>query len=159
MPVQHLLQIVETHQSTRPERDTRPSWLTGFIDAAADVFEPFSGMGRVGFDCRFSEDCWTVGLYLGGTEIVGGKDDGRTQHADYEFDLKQCLDYFTEVEEICWNVFPGVADDGDGRPDPSFLAIRGRVDENPLQLKIYSRPPAGASPGLRQYPDGRQEPV
>ena len=97
MPVKHLLKQAETYRSQRAARDTRPQWVTEFINEAAELFTPVTGVGRVGFDCHLAEDCWVVAMYLGSTEVVGGKDDGHSRHTDFEFDLLELAGRFTEI--------------------------------------------------------------
>jgi len=158
MPVKHLLQQVEIYRSTRAHRDSRPQWVSEFVDATADLFEPLIKTGRVGFDCQPADDCWIVGLYLGSTEIVGGCDDGQSQHTDFQFDLLRLLELFGDVVRFQWSVFPDHPD-SDGLPASSFVTVEGCVDGNPILLQLYSVPPAEAGPGFLQYLDGHRDPV
>lgn len=136
----------------------RPDWLTTFIENVAELFEPVDDEGRVGFDCHLLDEGWTVSLYLGGTEIVGGPRDGQTQFAGFQFDLLPLLDRFSDIERFRWSVFPDGADEPNATA-LSFVTIEGRFQENWLRLRIYAAPPADAGPGFRQFPDGRREPA
>jgi hypothetical protein len=156
--VRHLLKQVEIYKSKRSQRDVRPEWVTAFIDEVAELFDPVADEGRVGFDCHLSEEGWSVGLYLGGTELVGGPRDGQSQHAGFQFDLLPLLDRFSEIERFRWSVFPEGREEGDATA-LSFVTIEGRVRDNRLRLRIHSIPPADAGPGFRQFPDGRCEPA
>ena len=158
LPVQHLLKQVQIYKSQRNQRGARPDWLTAFIEDVAELFEPVDEEGRVGFDCQLVEDGWTVGLYLGGTEIVGGPRDGGSQHAGFQFELLTLLDRFSDIERFRWSVFPDCGEEPDATA-LSFVTIEGRVQENWLRLRIYSVPHADAGPGFRQFPDGRREPA
>lgn len=158
LPVQHLLKQVEIYRSKRSQRDVRPDWLTAFIDAIAELFEPVEDDGRVGFDCHPGEDGWTVGVYLGRTEIVGGPDDGQSRYAGFRFDLLPLLEQFSEIERFRWSAFPDGGEDEDAAL-LSFVTIEGCVQDQSLRLRICAIPPADAGPGFRQYPDGRREPA
>jgi len=157
IPVKHLLKQLETDRPNRERRDVRPQWVSDFIDAAAQLFEPLSDVGRVGFDCQLIDDRWMVGLYLGRTEIVGGKQDGQTCCNAFQFALLPLLELLTEVEHCSWNVIPDPLSDGP-RPD-SFLTVEGMIDGNPIHLHIDSVPPPDAGPGIRAFPDGHVEPA
>jgi hypothetical protein len=158
IPVRHLLKQVDIYRANRDKRDARPEWVTAFIDNVADLFEPMFDDGRVGFDCQPIEDRWIVGMYLGGTEIVGGCDDGQFQHTDFQFDLMQLTELFSQVDELQWSAFPH-RPDGDQMPASSFITVEGRVGEHAIRLQLYSVPPTDAGPALRQYQDGRCTPV
>lgn len=157
IPVNHLLKQLETYRTNRAQRDVRPQWVSDFIDAAAQLFEPFSDVGRVGFDCQLTEDCWNVDLYLGRTEIVGGKQDGQVRSNGFRLDLLPLLELLTEVDHCSWNVIPDPQSEGE-LPD-SFLTVEGTIDGQPIRLQVDSVPPPDAGPGIRAFPDGRIEPA
>lgn len=158
MPVQHLLKQVEISRSQRSQRDVRPDWLTELVNDVAELFEPLVDVGRVGFDCQCSENGWLVGLYLGSTEMVGGKEDGRTRHISFEFDLLGLIERFDAVDEFCWSALPTYADD-ENSMSRSFVTVVGSVQDKAVRLQIFSAPPEEAGPGLRRYPDGNLKPV
>ena len=72
MSIEELLEQMEQYRLRREQRDCRPEWLKGFIQQASSLFEPLTHVGRVGYACQFDERGWTVCMYLGTTEIVGG---------------------------------------------------------------------------------------
>lgn len=153
--IQHLLKKLET-DGPRPRRDRRPDWVTDLINHAAELFEPFTEIGRVGFDCRFREGAWEIALYLGSAELIGGKDDGHVQVVDFQFDLARLVELIQPVEKFVWNAIParpGI----DGPPDRSLIAIQGLHDGNRVHLHVYGTPPDEAGPGLRFFEDGRWE--
>ena len=158
MPVRHLLRQVEIYRSKREQRDSRPDWLTQFIEEAADLFEPLDDAGRVGFDCQLVEDRWVVEMYMGGTEIVGGPNDGEIRHAVFQLDLHAMLNRFEEVDRFRWNCIPESLDEDEGTPRSSVM-IDGRTGGNALRLHVYSFPPEDAGPGFREFEDGRVEPA
>lgn len=155
LPVQHLLKQVETYRARRDSRRATPAWVADLIGKVADLFEPLTEDGRVGYESQWTDDGWILGVYLGGTEIVGGPKDGTCRPSDFHFDLLPLLDLFTDIERLRWNAFP----QGSGPHGSSLVMVAGRIDEQPVRLRIYAAPPPGAKPGFRQFPDGRREPV
>ena len=154
MPIRHLLKQVEIFKQTRANRDVRPDWVTRFIDEVADLFDPMTEVGRVGFDCRMDEDCWLVGLFLGSTEIIGGPDDGQSHYTNFQFDLMGLLDKFSSIERLDWHSLPHPEQTEDPNLG-SYVTIDGHIDQNRLRLDIRSIPPETAGPGFKVYPDGR----
>lgn len=158
MPVKHLLKHLESYRNRRNNRDIRPAWVTQFVNNAAELFEPIDDVGRVGFDCQVADDCWEVALYLGSTEIVGGKEDGQFRFSGFDFDLRALIGQFHEVE----NIQLATSDDG-GDDSPSVLRsnvmIEGRIDDNRIRVRVHSIPPGDVGPGLRRHVDGRCDPV
>ena len=152
--VQHLLKQLEHHQRDRRNRQRRPEWLSVFVHQTAALFEPMTGVGRVGSQCEYTDDGWDARLYLGMTEIVGGKDDGHSQLIGFELDFVRLRESFTRLDEFRWNV--GAAENGS---NSSFITLRGFVDHNKVCLKIYSRPPKEAGPAFRQHTDGSLDPI
>lgn len=151
--VKHLLKQLEHHQRDKDSRRRRPDWLSVFVHQVAALFEPFSGVGRVGSQCEFTDDGWEARLYLGSTEVVGGKHDGHSQLVSFQFDFVRLRETLTKLDEFRWNV---AAADG---VNSSFVELKGSVDEHPVCLKIYSRPPKEAGPAFRQISDGTLDPV
>ncbi len=159
MPIEHLLAKLE-QQADRPRRKIRPAWVTAIIEEVAELFEPLSGVGRVGFDCRLTEDRWEISLYLGACELVGGEHDGRTKPLDFQFDMQELHGRFNLVESWDWTAYPcresaPVADD----EKVSLITIEGYWADNPIRLKVFETPPVQIGPGLREYPNGRREQV
>jgi hypothetical protein len=152
--VQHLLKQLEHHKRERNSRSHRPEWLSVIIHQVAALFEPLRGVARVGSDCEFTSDGWDVRLFLGSTEIVGGKNDGQHQLVSFEIDFERVSQIFTKIEEFRWCVAAG----SDGN-NSSFVTLRGSVDEHHVRLKIYSRPPKEAGPAFRQQVDGSVDSV
>lgn len=147
--VQHLLKQLETHKRDRQNRQRRPEWLSAFVHQASALFEPLVGVGRVGSQCEFDGERWEARLYLGSTEILGGKNDGHAQLVSFEIDFLKLEQTFTRVDEFRWTV-SGTASGGNS----SFITMVGMVDDYPVGLKVYSRPPKEAGPAFRQYADG-----
>lgn len=152
--VKHLLKQLEHHKRDRNIRRRRPEWLSVFVHQAAALFEPLAGVGRVGSQCEFTDDGWEARLYLGSTEIVGGKNDGHAQIIGFELDFVRLRELLTRVDQFSWNV--GAAADG---ANSSFITLAGVIDQFPVRLKIYSRPPKEAGPAFLQNADGSLDPV
>ena len=155
--VQHLMKQMESWQPGQNRRDSRPEWLTGLIEELADIFEPLTGIARVGFDSRLEEESWVVRMYLGATEIVGGPRDGQTQSMPFELDLQRLVARFKNVDEFFWSVFPESAADVDEAQ--AYITISGKVDDHPVRFHMFAVPPEDVGPGMRVYPDGRFDPV
>lgn len=147
--VQQLLKQLEHHQRDRKNRSHRPDWLGAFVHQAAALFEPMTGVGRVGSTCEFVDDEWQARLYLGATETVGGKHDGHAELVSFQLNMLQLSQLFTRLDQFDWNVAAS-KDSGNS----SFITLRGEVDQYPLCVKVYSRPPKDAGPAFRQHPDG-----
>lgn len=156
--VNHLLKQIEDRRSRRSRRDVRPEWITDLIEQAANLFEPFEDVARVGYQCQLGENSWELGLYLGVTEVVGGSQDGDARYTNFEFDLRHLLDLFESVEDCRWQAFPEPRGSGDVGT-PSLLSLIGKQNGENVQMKIYAMPPQDAGPGMRQFPNGEFEPV
>src|SRR5579863_2407420 len=129
LSVRHLLKQIESDRSKRVKRDIRPEWLIALIEYAAELFEPLTGLGRVGFDCRMGEAGWDVALFLGAIELVGGKEDGLTQHVDFRFDLAPLLERFSRIDEVSWTVVAPPESANDSMPR-SIFTLGGLVGES-----------------------------
>ncbi|MHC4876906.1 MAG: hypothetical protein ACYTGL_10435 [Planctomycetota bacterium] len=88
---------MENWQPGQKQRDVRPDWLTTVIEETAELFEPLTGVARVGFDCQLEEDTWVVRMYLGTSEIVGGPFDGQMRPMSFEIDLQRLFARFKDI--------------------------------------------------------------
>lgn len=159
LPVEHLIRQAELSRQRREQRDVRPAWLVAFIHGAAELFEPFSEVGRVGFSCVPDEQRWLVSLFLGEVETVGGRFDGGTRHHGFQLQLDRLAQQFTRVDQIRWEVY-GDAEEGSERgSNGSCVVVDGVVDSHALRLQLFSRPPPEVGPALRKLPGGRFETV
>lgn len=160
LPIKHLIRKIELH-GPKPTRDIRPKWMAGFVDCLAELFEPFTEVGRVGFECApATDERWEISMYIGCNEVVGGRDDGRHLAVDFQFDLKPMLDLFEQVTTLKWNAFAAPTSSTDPTPaERSCLFIEGVYSDTPIRVKIFSTPPEEAGPGLRYHSDGSWEAV
>ncbi len=154
LPLKHLLKRLET-RGPRPNRDIRPDWISRLIDDIAELFEPFTDVGRVGFDCRVVGDRWDVGMYLGKTELLGGAADGDLQCVSFQFDILRLYGLFDQVETFHWNAYPGTSD----ALESSWIAMTAAYQAHPVSVRILCVPPSEAGPGLRRRPDGSWDTV
>ena len=142
MPINHLLRNLENRE--RRTGDSRPTWLVELIDQAADLFEPLMSVSRVGFDCWPTEKDRMVFLFLGDTEIVGGRDDGRLDPLEFRFDLLGLLDLLEDVQQIQWMVLPVGNDPSDHAR--CYISILAHYQGHPVSLKLLSIAPENAGP-------------
>lgn len=155
LPVQHLLKRMETWQPGQGG-DRRPEWMSQFVEEAAQLFEPLTGVARVGYECIREEDAWVARLYLGTSEVVGGALDGRLKPMSFEVDIERLAGMFTEREEFYWSTFPDGAEDID--EPQSYLTVSGLVaGEHRVRIHLFATPPQETEPGLKVFPDGRFE--
>jgi hypothetical protein len=152
----HLVAQIESERFNRTSRDIRPDWLTAFLESTAALFEPLDQVGRVGFDCQLDAAGWSVALYLGAVEQVGGKNDGQSRPIGFHCDLRPLLAHFARIDEFAWTVFPQENAPSDALPR-SLISLDGLLDGHRLRLVIRSVAPAAAGPGLRRLTDGRLE--
>lgn len=155
MPINHLLKSLENREPRSGE--TRPQWLVTLIDRTAELFEPLTGVSRVGYDCWPTEENWTVCLFLGDMELVGGSEDGRLDPPEFCFDLLGLIELLEDVERVRWSVFPSNIDDKLG--DRSFISVFGSVSGHPVCIRLLSVAPDDAGPALRLFPNGDCRPV
>lgn len=151
MSIDELLQQMEDYRNRREERDHRPEWLRQFVIDAADLFEPLSSVGRVGYDCQADERGWTICMYLGTTEIIGGPKDGQIEHAGFMIDMKQLMQMFTAVHRFEWYSLSNESDERFNEETRSVLTIHGDVQgEGFVQLELLACPPKFVGPGIRK---------
>ncbi|MFN9718738.1 MAG: hypothetical protein ACK58L_08605 [Planctomycetota bacterium] len=153
MSIEELLEQMEQYRSRRELRDCRPNWLKDFVQLAALQFEPLTSVGRVGYDCQFDERGWTVCMYLGTTEIVGGAKDGHIDHAGFRMDLLALPALFHKVTRFEWYSVEDPAN-SEGR-SKSLICVHGMVSSgNEVRLELMAVPPEIVKPGLHCRPDG-----
>ena len=128
------------------------------IEEVAELFEPHCGVGRVGFDCRLSEDRLGVSLFLGTCELVGAKYDGQNRPLSFQFDLQDLYRRFNLVERCQWTAYPVTEVDSE-KQEASLITIEGYWADNPIRLKLFETPPDMLGPGLREFPNGHREQV
>lgn len=153
LPVRHLIRQLE--QEGRTPGLTLPGWLVAFIDDVSQLFEPYRGVARAGYECVQIGQEWEVSLYLGSTETMGGADDGRLAPVNFRFDLKGISDKFDTITNFVWNALP---DSGEFFEEEeamvSFIAVEGTKNGATLRLQLHATSPLDSGPGLRKFADG-----
>ena len=153
LAVRHLIRQVEEFAGRRGERKA-PAWVTEFVEQAAGLFEPFSGIARPGFECFRAEDRWEIALFLGKTEVVGGANDGHLSPVNFMFDAAGLTRLFERLDTLRWNAFPDCHVCEDEAMDLSFLVAEGQVQGELGSVPVHAGPPHAAGPALKRYSDG-----
>lgn len=155
MSIEELLELLEQGRSRKDSRDYRPVWLKKFIAGIADVFEPLNCLGRVGYDCQLDERGWTVCLYLGTTEIIGGPRDGQVDHVSFRFDVLRLQQAFSKVTRLEWYSVAEGSGERSGTPVRSLLSVHGTPHGgDQIRLELLGVPPLVVQPGLHLRTDG-----
>jgi hypothetical protein len=149
-----LIRQVDEYAARRQGGRKIPDWLSGFVQHAAELFEPFSGMARPGFECTRGEDRWEISIFLGKTERVGGPDDGAQSPVNFSFDVHGLSRLFDQLTAVRWKACPDCGIGDDDAIDLSFLLAEGTVQGEPVSLQVHAGPPEGAGPALKRYDDG-----
>lgn len=159
MPVRHFIAQLDKWKEERRQRDLRPDWLNRFVADVAELFEPLAEVARVGFECRPDEvEGWQIGLFLGRTEIVGGRNDGRAELCNFTYDVHGLIRRFDSIDELRLFALPQGNSEAQLNP-VAFVSVHGLVETHRLTLRIFTIPPDEAGVGLRRFTDGRCETV
>ncbi|HLJ10428.1 MAG TPA: hypothetical protein VKU82_04530, partial [Planctomycetaceae bacterium] len=151
--LQHLITQLDA-AAPSPKRPPGPHWLPEFVDQVAELFEPFVDVGRVGYECAPNAERWEIAMYLGSTEVMGGKVDGEVRPVAFQFDLARLETIFDRVDECRWSAFPAGTIDDESQThagERSFITVVGRYRDHVLRLRVFGAPPPEVAPGLRQY--------
>ncbi|MCA8991674.1 MAG: hypothetical protein KDA88_06830 [Planctomycetaceae bacterium] len=163
LPIRHLIRHIEKTRmnghSDAPSSKSTPAWMQRFVDGITDLFEPFSGVARVGFECAHATEAWEISVFLGEKELVGGPTDGRMEATNFRFDLFGIRNCFTEIQSMQWNAFPNSHVCFDEAADLSFITVAGQYEGNFIRLQVHATPPDCVGPAIREYADGRVEMV
>lgn len=155
MSIEELLEQMEQYRLRREQRDYRPDWLKRFVESVAGLFEPLTNVGRVGYDCQVDERGWTICLYIGTTEIIGGPRDGQIDHASFCIDLLQLQKLFETIDRLEWFSVSGSATENNSIAVKSLLSVHGKVSGGgQVRLELLGMPPNVVKPGLHLRPDG-----
>lgn len=153
--IRHLIKGLQTRG--REALEIRlPDSIQEFVNSVADLFEPFRGEARVGFECTFIEDSWEISMFLGTTEIVGGPLDGRQMPQNFRFNLQGLFDQFDSIQSFLWNAMPDNPLLDDSLP-MSLVVVEGVVRGQTVRLQLHPSAPEEIGPAVREYPDGSYE--
>lgn len=154
LSLQHLIRQAEDFGTRKEQRDNRPAWVMEFVDELADSFEPLHDVGRVGFECEWTDAGWVVGLYLGSTEIIGGPSDGRLTPPSFQFDLKPLIGSFASIDSFRMHALHEPTF-GEEQYSHAYIEIQGMVEQQEqIVLRVFNTPPESAGPAFHQYADG-----
>jgi hypothetical protein len=155
MSIEELLEQMEQYRLRREQRDFRPDWLKSFIQQAASLFEPLTHVGRVGYDCQLDERHWTVCMYLGTTEIVGGARDGQIDHASFRIDLAAISSLFSTIHRFEWYSLGETSQDPLKDKHRSLICVHGTLEgDHEIRFEFLATPPDFVRPGFHCRPDG-----
>ncbi|MEZ6056421.1 MAG: hypothetical protein R3C01_06925 [Planctomycetaceae bacterium] len=157
LAIRHLIRHVEDRRNRRGLGRELPGWLTSSIDRLSDVFEPFSGVARVGYEAIQAGDRWEVSMFLGEQETVGGADDGRATAVNFRFDINAIYSLCDRVDSLCWNAFPNSHVVSEEDRFDTFLTLEAVIDGHAIALQVHALPPESVGPAMRQHADGRME--
>lgn len=152
---QHFLKQLQKKRTSNTQNNIQPEWVSGFVDRVADLFVPIHQDGRVGFECMLTERGWKIIMFLGLTEMIGGRNDGSAQPADFEFHLSDLTRIFDTVELLKWETYPSTSDTNP-RQNHSLIISEGTFENNFVQLELHSVPPSDIGPGFREFPNGKR---
>ncbi len=157
LPIRHLIRSVEERRKSGEGQPTLPSTLTTFVAGICELFEPFTGVARAGYECMYGEDRWEVAVFLGATEAVGGAADGSLVPANFRFDVLELVRRFDRITSLTWNAIPnGHAFLAESQME-SFLTVEGSGAGHDLSMQVHAVAPEAIGPAMRQYVDGRVE--
>lgn len=138
-----------------PKPRALPAWLTGWLQQVADLYEPFSGVARAGYECFHASSTWEISLFLGQNETLGGRNDGLLLPVNFQFDVQGLTEKFDDISKMRWNAFPdGYVFRDAGYPMETFLLVEGSVGKERIRLQIQALPPDTIGPGLQFLPNG-----
>ncbi|HVJ69331.1 MAG TPA: hypothetical protein VM510_15200 [Caulifigura sp.] len=152
LTVRHLIRELEI--KGRPASRLKvPDWLKTFLCDASELFDPASD-ARAGYECRMTEQGWEASLFLGGSEIVGGAQDGQLKTIAFRFDLQSLFRRFDRVDVVEWTSLPA---DAEGADNLSVVTVEGVACGEPLRLLVRTTAVERARAGMRRHQDGRVE--
>jgi hypothetical protein len=151
--IRHLVKGLEARG--REAIDIRlPETIETFVTAVAELFEPFSGEARVGYECNFADDSFEISMFVGAREIVGGPLDGHQEPQNFRFNLQGLFDRFDSIQSFLWNALPHSPLQDGGL---SFVVVEGKVQGHVVRLQLHPTAPDEIGPAIREYADGTVE--
>lgn len=151
--IRHLVQGLEARG--RDAIDIRiPDVIESFVNHVAELFEPFSGAARVGYECNFADGSFEISMFVGAREIVGGPFDGRQESQNFRFNLQGLFDRFDSIQSFLWNAIPHSPLNDGGL---SFIVVEGLVQGHIVRLQLHPTAPEEMGPAIREYTNGTVE--
>ena len=151
--IRHLVQGLEARG--RDSIEIRiPEVIEAFVHNVAELFEPFSGTARVGYECNFADGSFEISMFVGAREIVGGALDGRQESQNFRFNLQGLFDRFDSIQSFLWNAIPHSPLNDGGL---SFIVVEGLVHGHIVRLQLHPTAPDEVGPAIREYTNGTVE--
>lgn len=122
-----------------------PEWISALADAVTGCLLPVQPLAPAGCHVCRDGDGWEVSLFIGDTEIVGGRRDGVRKGSRFVADVMPILCLFDEVSDCIWQPTRFGSDDELG----ANLMIRGSCSGHEITLRILARAPRRFPPGRR----------
>lgn len=157
LAIRHLIRHIAERRQSGIGQPVLPTELVEFIDDVCQLFEPFSGVARAGYECLYGGDRWEISVFLGEQEVVGGALDGELMPVNFRFDVRGLARLFDRVDAVCWNAVPNGHAFAQDDQFESFLTIEGVARGQRVTLQVHALPPDEIGPAMRQYSDGRLE--
>jgi hypothetical protein len=157
LAIRHLIRHVAERRQNGMGQPILPPSLTNFIDEVCQLYEPFQGVARAGYECLYGDDRWEIAVFLGETEAIGGPLDGELHPVSFRFDVRALTALFDEVHSLSWNAIPTASQWEPNGQFETFLTIEGIARDQRISLQVHALPPDSAGPGMRRHVDGRLE--
>lgn len=156
LAIRHLIRHVAERRQNGIGQPVLSPKLVALIDDVCQLFEPFTGVARAGYECMFGGDRWEISVFLGEHEAMGGALDGELSPVSFRFDVAGLTNMFDQVHSASWNAIPCGYGDESGEFE-SFLTIEGVAAGERISLQVHALAPREIGPGMRVYQDGRME--
>lgn len=157
LAIRHLIRHIAERRQSGIGQPVLPPELVDFIDEVCQLYEPFSGVARAGYECLYGGDRWEISVFLGMQERVGGPHDGAWLPVNFQFNVQALATLFERTDSIRWNAVPNGHALTSTDQFESFLTVEGVARGQRVSLQVHALPPEEIGPGLRQYADGRLE--
>jgi hypothetical protein len=155
MSFQHFMKQLQTKRAMKNQQKIQPEWVSKFVDQIAELFVPLENDGRVGYECKMNERGWKIRMFLGRTEMIGGRDDGSSLHSNFEFNISELTSIFENLNVLKWETYPDSSDPNHYQ-DHSIVIAEGMSSGHFVQLELHSVPPNEIGPGFKQFPNGNR---
>lgn len=157
LAIRHLIRHVAERRQSGIGQPVLPTRLVALIDDVCQMFEPFTGVARAGYECLYGGDRWEIAVFLGEQEAIGGALDGEVAPVNFRFNVQGLTRLFEQVHSVAWNAIPCTYGTDDDVPFESFLTIDGVAAGERISLQVHALAPREIGPAVRQYQDGRLE--
>ena len=114
-------------------------------NAVAQEIAPVDILAPIGCHYHCADGVWEVTLFVGMTEVVGGRTDGIKRRSRFSVRLGKLDSIFAEVEHFHWQTHTLGSTDDLG----PHISLEGKYQGHPVWLRILASPP-------RRFPAARQ---